>query len=144
MALAGLGVAGYLTAVRASGGDPACVVGGGRSTVQDDEYAEPAVTPVAVLGPLAYGALLVAAVLPGPLGRALRPVRGRRRPDHAGVDPCGGPGPRRSDAGRNRSSVSTRPVSDSAVPRIEQMITSGPGALTSKKSRQAGRDSTTR
>jgi uncharacterized membrane protein len=71
VALAGLGVAGYLTAVRASGGDPACVVGGGCTTVQDSEYAELAGIPVAVLGLLAYGALLVAAILPGPLGRAL-------------------------------------------------------------------------
>jgi uncharacterized membrane protein len=71
VALAGLGVAGYLTAVRASGGDPACVVGGGCTTVQDSEYAELAGVPVAVLGLLAYGALLVAALLPGPLGRAL-------------------------------------------------------------------------
>ena len=71
VALAGLGVAGYLTAVRASGGDPACVVGGGCTTVQDSEYAELAGIPVAVLGLLAYGALLVAAILPGPAGRAL-------------------------------------------------------------------------
>ena len=71
VALAGLGVAGYLTAVRASGGDPACVVGGGCTTVQDSEYAELAGVPVAVLGLAAYGALLVAAILPGPLGRAL-------------------------------------------------------------------------
>ena len=71
VALAGLGVAGYLTAVRASGGDPACVVGGGCTTVQESEYAELAGVPVAVLGLLAYGALLVAAILPGPLGRAL-------------------------------------------------------------------------
>lgn len=71
VALAGLGVAGYLTAVRASGGDPACVVGGGCTTVQDSEYAELAGIPVAVLGLLAYGALLVAAIIPGPAGRAL-------------------------------------------------------------------------
>lgn len=71
VALAGLGVAGYLTAVRASGGDPACVVGGGCTTVQESEYAELAGVPVAVLGLVAYGALLVAAILPGPLGRAL-------------------------------------------------------------------------
>lgn len=71
VALAGLGVSGYLTAVRASGSDPACVVGGGCATVQNSEYAELAGIPVAVLGLLAYGALLVAAILPGPAGRAL-------------------------------------------------------------------------
>jgi uncharacterized membrane protein len=71
VAVAGLGVSGYLTAVRASGDDPACVVGGGCTTVQDSEYSELAGVPVAVLGLLAYGALLVAALLPGPMGRAL-------------------------------------------------------------------------
>ncbi len=71
VAVAGLGVSGYLTAVRASGGDPACVVGGGCTTVQDSEYSELAGIPVAVLGLVAYGTLLVAALLPGPLGRAL-------------------------------------------------------------------------
>jgi uncharacterized membrane protein len=71
VAIAGLGVAGYLTAVRASGDDPACVVGGGCQTVQDSEYSELAGIPIAVLGLVAYGALLVAALLPGPLGRAL-------------------------------------------------------------------------
>ncbi len=71
VAVAGLGVSGYLTAVRASGDDPACVVGGGCQTVQESEYSELAGIPVAVLGLLAYGALLVAALLPGPMGRAL-------------------------------------------------------------------------
>jgi uncharacterized membrane protein len=71
VAVAGLGVAGYLTAVRASGDDPACVVGGGCQTVQESEYSELAGIPVAVLGLVAYGTLLVAALLPGPLGRAL-------------------------------------------------------------------------
>lgn len=71
VAVAGLAVSGYLTAVRAAGDDPACVVGGGCQTVQESEYSELAGVPVAVLGLLAYGALLVAALLPGPLGRAL-------------------------------------------------------------------------
>ena len=71
VAVAGLGVAGYLTAVRASGEDPACVIGGGCHTVQNSEYSELAGIPVAVLGLLAYAALLAAALLPGPLGRTL-------------------------------------------------------------------------
>lgn len=71
VAVAGLAVSGYLTAVRAAGEDAACVVGGGCQTVQESEYSELAGIPVAVLGLLAYGALLVAALLPGPLGRAL-------------------------------------------------------------------------
>lgn len=71
VAVAGLAVSGYLTAVRAAGDDPACVVGGGCTTVQESEYSELMGIPVAVLGLLAYGALLVAALMPGPLGRAL-------------------------------------------------------------------------
>jgi uncharacterized membrane protein len=71
VAVAGLIVAGYLTAIRAAGEDPACVIGGGCHTVQNSEYSEMAGIPVAVLGLLAYAALLVAAILPGQLGRAL-------------------------------------------------------------------------
>jgi uncharacterized membrane protein len=71
VAVAGLVVSGYLTAVRAAGDDPVCVVGGGCQTVQQSEYSELAGVPVAVLGLLAYGALLAAALLPGPLGRTL-------------------------------------------------------------------------
>lgn len=71
VAVAGLAVSGYLTAIRASGDDPVCVIGGGCQTVQQSEYSELAGIPVAVLGLAAYGGLLLAAVLPGPLGRAL-------------------------------------------------------------------------
>lgn len=71
IAVAGLGVSGYLTAIRASGDTPACVIGGGCTTVQKSEYSELAGIPVAALGLLAYAGLLVAAILPGPLGRAL-------------------------------------------------------------------------
>lgn len=71
VALAGIGVSAYLTSVRASGEAPACVVGGGCQTVQESEYSELAGIPVAVLGLLAYSGLLVAALLPGPAGRAL-------------------------------------------------------------------------
>ena len=71
VAIAGLAVSGYLTAVRAAGEAPACVVGGGCRTVQESEYSELVGIPVAVLGLVAYGVLLVAALLPGPVGRAL-------------------------------------------------------------------------
>lgn len=71
LALAGLGVSGYLTAVRYAGDQPACLVGGGCQTVQKSEYSELAGIPVAVLGLVGYATLLVAAVLPGQLGRAL-------------------------------------------------------------------------
>lgn len=71
VSVAGLGVAGYLTAVRLEGDSPSCIVGGGCKTVQESEYSELAGIPVAVLGLLAYVGLLAAALLPGPLGRAL-------------------------------------------------------------------------
>jgi uncharacterized membrane protein len=71
VALAGLAISAYLTAVRYADENPSCVIGGGCTTVQNSEYAELAGIPVAVLGLLAYGGLLAAALLAGPLGRAL-------------------------------------------------------------------------
>jgi uncharacterized membrane protein len=71
VAVAGLAVAGYLTAVRAAGDDPACVIGGGCHTVQNSEYSELAGIPVAVLGLLAYAVLLGAAIAAGPLARTV-------------------------------------------------------------------------
>ncbi len=71
VSVAGLGVAGYLVTVRLEGDAPTCIVGGGCKTVQESEYSELAGIPVAVLGLVAYVALLVAACLPGPPGRAL-------------------------------------------------------------------------
>ena len=47
------------------------MIGGGCHTVQQSEYSELVGIPVAVLGLVAYAALLVAAILPGPAGRAL-------------------------------------------------------------------------
>ncbi len=69
--LAGLAVATYLTIERALGRAPSCIVGGGCTVVQASKYSELAGIPVAVLGLVAYATLLVAAILPGPLGRAL-------------------------------------------------------------------------
>jgi len=71
VAAVGLGVSGYLTAVRASGDSPTCVIGGGCHTVQQSEYSELLGVPVAWLGLAAYLGLLVAALLPGQPGRAL-------------------------------------------------------------------------
>ena len=71
VALLGLGVATYLTVVRAEGESPTCVIGGGCHTVQSSDYSELAGIPVAWLGIAAYVGLLVAALLPGPAGRAL-------------------------------------------------------------------------
>lgn len=71
VALLGLAVATYLSVVRAEGDSPTCVIGGGCQTVQSSDYSELAGIPVAWLGIAAYVGLLVAAILPGQLGRAL-------------------------------------------------------------------------
>jgi uncharacterized membrane protein len=71
VALAGLGVATYLTVARFSGGDVTCVVGGGCEVVQKSEYSTLLGIPVPVLGLMGYAGFLVSAALPGPLGRVL-------------------------------------------------------------------------
>ena len=58
VALAGIGVAGYLTWVHFDEGALVCVAGGGCETVQESEYAEIAGVPVALLGLGAYLVLL--------------------------------------------------------------------------------------
>ena len=58
VALAGLAIAGYLTAVHYSGGTPVCAVAHGCATVQQSDYASLAGVPVAVLGLLGYVAIL--------------------------------------------------------------------------------------
>jgi uncharacterized membrane protein len=60
VALAGLGIAAYLTVVHYTGGDPVCAVAHGCAVVQTSEYSELAGVPVAVLGLLGYLAVLVA------------------------------------------------------------------------------------
>jgi uncharacterized membrane protein len=59
VAAAGLGIAGYLTAVHYAGGAPVCAVSHGCQTVQQSRYAELAGVPVALLGLLGYGAILI-------------------------------------------------------------------------------------
>ena len=59
VALAGLGIATYLTVVHYSGGDPVCAVAHGCATVQQSDYAALAGVPVALLGVFGYVALLV-------------------------------------------------------------------------------------
>jgi uncharacterized membrane protein len=71
IAVIGLGVATYLTVARFSGGDVACVVGGGCETVQNSEYSTLLGIPVPVLGLFGYAGFLVSAAVPGPPGRAL-------------------------------------------------------------------------
>jgi len=58
VALAGLGIAGYLTAVHYSGGTPLCAVSHGCETVQRSAYAELGGVPVALLGLGGYAAIL--------------------------------------------------------------------------------------
>ena len=58
VALAGLGIAGYLTTVHYAGGTPVCAVAHGCATVQQSDYAAFAGLPVAVLGLLGYVAIL--------------------------------------------------------------------------------------
>jgi len=58
VALAGAGVAGYLTWVHFDDAALVCVAGGGCETVQESEYAEIAGLPVAALGLVAYSIVL--------------------------------------------------------------------------------------
>jgi uncharacterized membrane protein len=70
LALAGLGVAGYLTWVHYADLDPVCVGGGGGcERVQSSDYAELAGVPVALLGLIGYGAILASLAIPGDPGR---------------------------------------------------------------------------
>jgi uncharacterized membrane protein len=65
VALAGLGIATYLTIVHYSGGEPVCAVAHGCATVQQSDYAALAGVPVAVLGLFGYLALLVSLLRDG-------------------------------------------------------------------------------
>ncbi len=58
VALAGVGIATYLTIVHYAGGDPVCAIAHGCATVQQSEYASLAGVPVALLGLLGYAAIL--------------------------------------------------------------------------------------
>ena len=60
VALAGLGIAGYLTVVHYTGGTPACAIAHGCATVQQSDYATLEGVPVAVLGLGGYLAVLAA------------------------------------------------------------------------------------
>lgn len=58
VALAGIGVAAYLTWVHYDEGALVCVAGGGCETVQQSSYAEIAGLPVALLGLVSYTIVL--------------------------------------------------------------------------------------
>ena len=61
LALAGAGIAAYLTATKLSGAAPVCSTSG-CETVQSSRYSELAGIPVALLGLLGYAAVLVSAL----------------------------------------------------------------------------------
>ena len=65
VALAGLGIATYLTIVHYAGAAPVCAISHGCATVQQSEYAALAGVPVALLGLLGYAAILVTLVRDG-------------------------------------------------------------------------------
>jgi len=70
LALAGIGVAGYLTWVHYADAEPICAGGGGGcEKVQSSKYAELAGVPVALLGLIGYCAILASLALPGDGGR---------------------------------------------------------------------------
>jgi len=58
VALAGLGIAAYLTIVHYTGAAPACAIAHGCEVVQSSAYAKLAGIPVALLGLLGYAAIL--------------------------------------------------------------------------------------
>jgi uncharacterized membrane protein len=65
LALAGLGISGYLIYIHYAGVKPICTGGGGCERVQTSRYAELAGIPVAVLGAVGYGLILAASQLHG-------------------------------------------------------------------------------
>ena len=71
IAAAGAAVAGYLTYVHYRPDALVCTGGGGCETVQDSSYAELVGVPVALLGLLAYAAVLVLVLWDAPIARTL-------------------------------------------------------------------------
>jgi uncharacterized membrane protein len=73
-ALAGLGIAGYLTVAHYAGAAPVCAIAHGCATVQKSAYADLGGVPVALLGLLGYVAILGALVRDGVGARTLAAV----------------------------------------------------------------------
>jgi uncharacterized membrane protein len=69
VALAGLGIAGYLSWAHYADTSVICVAGGGCEKVQSSDYAELFGIPVAVLGFAAYAAILVLIAWDAPIAR---------------------------------------------------------------------------
>ena len=69
VALAGIGIATYLTWVHYDEGVLVCVAGGGCETVQRSSYAEIVGIPIALLGVISYAAILVLILWDAPYAR---------------------------------------------------------------------------
>jgi uncharacterized membrane protein len=70
LALAGIGVASYIAIAEGGGGAPKCLAGGhGCETVAQSHYSHLAGINVAAIGIFGYVLLLVAALVPGDVGR---------------------------------------------------------------------------
>lgn len=69
IAVAGLGVAAYLTWAHYADTQVVCVAGGGCEKVQESEYSEIAGIPVALLGLLSYSAILAFVLWDSPTAR---------------------------------------------------------------------------
>src|SRR6478672_6047830 len=70
LAIAGIGVATYITIAEFGGGAPKCLAGGhGCETVAQSHYSHLAGINVAAIGIVGYVVLLAAALIPGDLGR---------------------------------------------------------------------------
>lgn len=69
VAVAGVGVAGYLTWAHYTGTAVICATGGGCETVQKSEYATVAGIPVAVLGLVGYSIILLLIAWDAPTAR---------------------------------------------------------------------------
>jgi uncharacterized membrane protein len=69
LAVAGLGIAGYLTWVHYAGVKPLCLASGGCERVQTSRYAELGGVPVALVGVAGYLAILGSLAIGGEGGR---------------------------------------------------------------------------
>lgn len=69
LALAGTGIAGYLTYVHYADVQVLCLANGGCETVQKSSYAKLAGVPVALLGLIGYVSLLASLAVRGEAGR---------------------------------------------------------------------------
>ncbi len=69
LAIAGLGVAGYLTYIHYAGLESVCAIAHGCEKVQHSEWSELAGVPVALIGLFGYLAILGALIRDGEVGR---------------------------------------------------------------------------